>query len=318
MKRLKHKWIIMLIISIMLCLTGCSGERIQRRITYREEGIAYLEAGKYEDALKSFQLSLDESLGAIDETTLDVCFYKAKAQYLSGDMEGALNTYDSIIAYNNSPKAYFLRGNLYYTLGKEEEALSSYKKATEIESTDYELYIGIYEILMQKGKEQDGKAYLSQALKITEQDANDKLQKGRVHFLLGEYEKAIALLEEAAISEVDANYYLSEAYEAIGDRASADKYLNSYLQSDKVDSYRLYEVGEMQMKDTKYELAIICFQKALELEVIPNKQQIMRRLVNAYEACYDFSSAKKCMAEYVAEYPEDEEAMKEYIFLQTR
>ena len=128
MKHLKQTFSILLIITMLLSLTGCSGERIQRKLTYRDEGIAYMEEGKYEQAIDSFQLALDEALGEIDNLTLDICFYKAKAQYLSKDTSGALDTYDAIIAYNDSPKAYFLRGNLYYTLGKEEEAFADYEK----------------------------------------------------------------------------------------------------------------------------------------------------------------------------------------------
>lgn len=318
MKQLSRKFIIFLTIAMLLFLTGCSGERIQRRIGHREDGIAYMNEEKYEEAINSFQLALDESLGAIDEMTLDICFYKAKAQYLSGNTDDALATYNSIIAYNNHPKAYFLRGNLYYTLGNETEALANYEKAIEFEKADYELYIGIYDILMEKGKEVEAKVYLTKALEITEQSAKDKLQEGRIQFLLGQYEQAIPLLEAASVSEVDANFYLSETYEATGDRANADKYLNSYLQSEKVDSYQLYEVGELQMEDEKYSLAITCFKKALELEKVPNKQQIMKRIVNAYELMYDFTSARRSMAEYIAEYPSDEEALREYTFLQTR
>ncbi len=320
MKQLKHKLIILLTISMILCLTGCSGERIQRKLTYREEGIAYMEEEKYEQALESFQLALDESLGKIDNTTLDICFYKAKAQYLLNDTKGALETYDAIITYNDSPKAYFLRGNLYYTLGKEAEAFSDYKKAAEVESADYELYIGIYNVLMEMGKEKEGQEYLNKALEINEKNTADKLQEGYINFLLGEYETAVSLLEEASVKEVDANFYLFQVYEAMGDGVNANKYLNSYLESKKVDSYKLYEVGKSQMEEKNYKLAITCFENAMELEEVPNKQQIMKQLVRAYELSYDFVSAKRCMAEYVAQYPEDEDEMiiKEYEFLQTR
>lgn len=320
MKPFKQKLILFLALSMVVCLTGCSGERIQRKLTHREEGIAYMEEEKYEQALESFQLALDESLGKIDETTLDICFYKAKAQYLLGNTTDALETYNAIITYNDSPKAYFLRGNLYYTLGKEIQALSDYQKAVEMESTDYELYIGIYEVLMEMGKQKEAHSYLNKALEINEKNTADKLQEGRINFLLGEYKTAISLLEEASVKEVDANFYLFEVYEAMKDTVNANKYFHSYLESKKVDSYRLYEVGKSQMDAGNYTLAITCFESAIELENVPNKQQLMKQLIRAYELNCDFVSAKRCMAEYVEQYPEDEdEAMiKEYDFLQTR
>jgi TolA-binding protein len=40
--------------------------------------------------------------------------------------------------------------------------------------------------------------------------------------------------------------------------------------------------------------------------------------VVTYEKQKDFTSAKEVMEQYIEEYPEDEEALREYIFLQTR
>uniref|UniRef100_UPI004056662A tetratricopeptide repeat protein n=1 Tax=Agathobacter sp. TaxID=2021311 RepID=UPI004056662A len=317
MSRLKYKFMCVLTISTFLFLTGCSSEREEKRLSYRQEGITYMEEGKYEKALESFRLALDEALGEIDETTLDICFYKAKTQYLSGDTEGALATYDAIIAYNDSPKAYFLRGNLYYTLGEEGKAFSDYKKAAE-EKADYELYIGIYENLTKMGKEREGQEYLDAALEIKGDKADDKLYKGRIHLLLEEYETAASLLKEAAESEIEANFYLFEVYNATDDFTNAQKYLNTYLESKEVDAYKLYEIGKNQAADGNYELSVTCLEQALALEEIPNKQQVMKLLVSVHESNGNFSAAKACMAEYVAAYPEDEEAKREYTFLETR
>ena len=44
----------------------------------------------------------------------------------------------------------------------------------------------------------------------------------------------------------------------------------------------------------------------------------MKTLVIAYEHSLDFESAKKVMAEYVEAYPDDEEAKREFTFLETR
>ena len=104
-----------LTVVLFLC-TGCSDERKESQLAYREQGITYLESGEYDKALEAFQAALDEALGEIDEVALDICYYKAEAQYMSGDLEGALTTYTAIIDYNQDPKAYYLRGNLYYKM----------------------------------------------------------------------------------------------------------------------------------------------------------------------------------------------------------
>ena len=56
----------------------------------------------------------------------------------------------------------------------------------------------------------------------------------------------------------------------------------------------------------------------MELELVPNKQSVMKSLVIAYEKTADFTSARKVLERYVALYPEDEEAKRELTFLETR
>ena len=91
-------------------------EREAQQLVYRQEGIAYYEQGDYEHALECFQKALEDSKGDINDVEMDICFYKARTLYELGDMEGALETYNAVVEYNESPKAYFLRGNLYYSM----------------------------------------------------------------------------------------------------------------------------------------------------------------------------------------------------------
>ncbi|MBR4026449.1 MAG: tetratricopeptide repeat protein [Lachnospiraceae bacterium] len=320
MNRLKYITLLSLLICSTFLFTGCSNkEREEKKLTYRNAGIEHLEKGEYEKALEEFQNALSQSLGTIGEIEEDICFYKAKAQCLAGNTKEALETYGALIDYNKNSKAYFLRGNLYYTLGKEKKALEDYKSAAENEHSDYELYIAIYEVLQAKGKEKEGQEYLNSALEIEGDKAKDKMQKGRINFLLGEYQDAIDLLTVAAKgNQNDAYYYLSEIYNAIGDIPTSQEYLSKYMESEDVDSYKLYEVGKTQLSRNNHTMAISCFKMALELEEIPNKPVIMKKLVEVYESLEDFASAKAIMAQYVSEYPEDEEAQREYTFLETR
>lgn len=305
-------------LSVFLC-TGCSNERVEEQKEKRLEGITLMENGKYEKALEAFQEALDLSLGEIGEEELDICFYKAEAQYFTGDVEGAMATYTAIIDYNENAKAYFLRGNLYYSLEDEENALKDYAAAIEKEKKDYDLYIGVYEALSAHGKDKEAQDYLNQALEISGNSAYDKMQKGRINFLLGERETAVSLLEESIKGkEVKAYYYLAELYSLLGDDAKSQESLNAYLESGKADSYSLFEVANDQLGKGNYDLAIECLNTALQLENVPNKQIILKTLVIAHEQNLDFATAKELMAKYVETYPDDEEAKREFTFLETR
>lgn len=308
---------VLLALMTLFC-TGCN-EREENQMTYRQKGINLMENGKYEEALVEFQNALDMSLGEIGETEVDICFYKAQTQYYLGDVEGAMNTYSAIIDFNENAKAYYLRGNLYYSLGDETNALNDYELAIENDKKDYEVYIGVYEALIAHGKEQEALECLNQALEMSGNSAYDKMQKGRIYFLLGESETAISFLEEAIKGDEDtAYYYLAEVQEAIGNEAQAKENILAYIGSDDIDSYNLFHVANDQIGKGNYEMAIQCLNSALELESVPNKQMIMKTLVIAYEQNRDFASAKALMAEYVENYPDDEEALREYTFLETR
>ena len=204
-------------------------------------------------------------------------------------------------------------------LGEEEKALADYEKAVEKEDKDYELYIGIYEVLESKNKTKEGQAYLNKALEIEGEKTTDKIQKGRIHFLLGKNENAIQLLEEASKDDPLGFYYLFLVYDAMEEGEKAVENLNVYMEKEKnLDSYKLYEMDTSLLNKEQYTSAIECFNKALEFDKVPNKQVIMRNLVVAYEKNLDFASAKEVMKAYVEAYPEDEEARREYTFLETR
>lgn len=314
----KYKFVLLLLVFMMFLCTGCSG-REKEQMLYREKGIALMENGKYEKALEEFQNALDLSLGEIGEKELDICFYKAEAQYYLNDIEGAKNTYTAIINYNEDPKAYFLRGNLYYSLGDEVSALSDYTMAIENDKKAYDLYIGVYEALKAHGKDTEAQAYLYQALDVKGNRAYDKMQKGRIQFLLGETETAISLLEEAIKGkETDAYFYLAEVQETLGETAKAQENIQAYIKGNDVDSYKLFQVANMELGKGNFDMAISCLNQALALDNVPNKQMIMKTLVIAYEHSRDFESAKKWMADYMAAYPDDEEAKREFTFLETR
>ncbi|MBQ2901450.1 MAG: tetratricopeptide repeat protein [Agathobacter sp.] len=306
------------VLALVLC-TGCGSERKEEQQSLRLEGITLMENGKYEEALEKFQEALDLSLGKVNDIEMDICFYKAEAQYMLEDAEGALETYTAIVDYNENAKAYFLRGNLYYSLGEEEKALKDYAAAIEQESKDYDLYIGVYEALTANGKEKEAQDYLNQALEIKGDSAYDKMQKGRINFLLGENKKALSLLEEAAKGkEKKSFYYLAEIYSIMGDEASSQSNMKSYLESGETDSYTLFQIANDELGKANFDMAISCLKSALELEKVPNKQIIMKTLVIAYEQKLDFASALEVMQKYVEAYPDDEEAKRELTFLETR
>ena len=98
----------------------------------------------------------------------------------------------------------------------------------------------------------------------------------------------------------------------------AQSYIKEYLDSGVATSYELYDLGSSELDDGDYEEALTFFNAGLALEKVPNKQNLMKSAIAAYEYSGDFDSAKTMLKDYLEEYPSDEDAQKESTFLETR
>lgn len=318
--RIKKISVIVLVASLTFGLTtGCGRQRQSDQVSYRQYGINCIEAGQYEEAVSALQKALDESVGGIGEMELDICKYKAQAQYLMGDIEGAEETYTSIINYNNSADAHYLRGCMYFATGEENLAKEDFANAVLEDEKNLELYIGIAETFNKYEKTAEANEYLNKAMNIKCKNAQDYMHMGRIYMLAANNEKAVENFNKSIEDgNVKANFYLGQLYANQGDETLAQTYYDEYINNGNADAYELCEIGKNQMASGSYQTAIKYFDAARALEDIPNKQLIMRNTIIAYEKMGDFESAKNVMAEYLDLYPDDDAAEKEYTFLQTR
>ena len=156
-------------------MTGCTNERKENQTAYRQIGINAMENGDYAGAVDAFNSALGQCIGKITENELDICYYKAAAQYAGGDSAGAVDTYTAIIDYDKkAADAYYLRGCVYLKQGNTEGAVSDFDEAVKNNSSDYELYVNIYENLSAYDMTEKGEEYLHTML--TEVDPKSALQ----------------------------------------------------------------------------------------------------------------------------------------------
>ncbi len=310
----------LLVTAVSLLLVSCGETESTDQEAYRSYGISCLDKGEYDEAVKAFQRALAAS-HHVGELEIDINMYLARAQYLAGDTEGAVETYTAIINYNDDSAAYLQRGNLYLATGDQEKALADYDSALSEDRGNYELYISIYETLTASDMEEQGKSYLEKASEISGEKGKDHFYKGRIQLILGNQEEAVSLLETAVDQGyVEANFYLATVYRNQGDETTAQSYLDAYLSSEEVDAVALYNAGIVEMTAEDYASAIVFFdavRKQGEAEGV-NMQATLKNLVVAYEKLGDFKNAKAILEDYVKTYPEDDEANRELTFLETR
>lgn len=320
MNKKKLTYITALTMLSLTLMTGCTNERRENQTAYRQIGINAMESGDYAGAVDAFNSALGQCIGKITENELDICYYKAAAQYASGDSEGAVATYTAIIDYDKkAADAYYLRGCVYLKQGNTESAVSDFDAAVQYNSDDYELYVNIYENLLAYDMTEKGEEYLNKAFDIKGNSAEDYAWRGRIYYYLGQYDNAMTELNSALDKEsVIANLYIAQVYEAQSDSENAEVYYQNYVNSGAADSEAMNSLGEIEMAKGNYSGALTYLQQGIAMENVTNRRELMQNLIICYEYTFDFNSAWNIVQEYVQAYPDDASAQREYIFLKNR
>ncbi len=320
MKRKKLTYIAAITLLSFGLLTGCSNERKENQTAYRQIGINDMENGDYEGAVTAFDNALAQCIGKIGENEMDICYYKAAAQYAGGDTDAAINTYTAIIEYDKkAADAYYLRGCLYLKQQNTDAAVADFDNAIKYNDSDYELYVNIYENLSGYDMAEKGEEYLNKAFSIKGNEAADLAWRGRIYYLLGQYDNALTELKSAVDKEsVIANLYLAQTYEAQGDTENAQAYYESYVNSGAADSQAMNALGQIEMEKGDYASALTYLEQGLSMENVSNKRALMQNLIICYEYTGDFASAWDSIEEYMQLYPDDANAQREYTFLKNR
>lgn len=330
---MKKKIIAFLLISVLAvsAFTGCGPVDREAQESYRQLGITQLQDGEYSKAVESFQKALDESLGRIGKHEVDICYYKALSQFKAGQIYAAVETYSALIEYDKkNADAYFLRGSAYLQCAQAEtdeekktelfeKGIDDYSKSLEIDDENYKLYIGIYENLNALGREEYAEEFLSRALSLECNTAQEFCDQGYVYLMLENYDKAESLLAAAVEKGCDeALLYQAHLRQAQGDEDTARTLLESYTAKYPEDVEALHQAGILAINAGAFDEAVKILEQAYSQAEKGTNQELQLNLVYAYEYAGQFAEAYEVIKEYVKLYPGDSEAAREYEFLKTR
>ncbi len=312
--------------AVMMLATAaaCEDEKLEDEIAYRQVGILNMDSGNYEEAVLAFDTALEQRIGGITETELDICYYRIEALYASGDVAGAMESVQALLEYDKkNGTAYFLRGSMLLEQGDGEAALLDYKNAVKYCAKDYDLYIKIYERLSAYNLPEEGKEYLNQALDKKGNSASDSASRGRIYYLLGDYASAQKELERAVEKKnIKANLYLAQVYDALEDAVKAEEYYQAYLSSGEADAAAMSGLAAIEIQKGNYAGALPYIRQGLSMEEVPNRRELLYQQIIACEYTYDFAGAWDSINIYATEYPDsyqaDEQLQREFVFLQNR
>ena len=291
-------------------------------LIYRGRGIAHLKRGEYDEAIENLLASLASDEGIVDDMDFDTNYYLAEAYLNTKEYNKAKEVYDAILALrSNDSNAYYLRGTAELASGNHDAGYSDFTKAIALNSRDYSMIIMIYKALDEYGYSDEATAILQTAID-NGREFMSNFEKGQISFYLGNNADAQSYLE-AANNERNQEkepvvILLGQTGEKQGDYNYAISVYRNYL-SEEPDSALVYnQLGICQIKQGDYESAVSSFEAGLALDDKNINQALMLNEITAYEYNGDFGVAQTLMQSYLEKYPDDQEAIRENIFLSTR
>lgn len=290
------------------------------KLAFRGKGIAYYKSFQYKEAIEQFDRAL--SIDVLSNLDMDILYYKGSAEEKAGFYEDAIETYTLLIKLDSSnSKAYNYRGFAYGKLNQMDKGLSDYDKAISIDKRNYDHYLGKYFLLHDAGRMEEAYKVLEEATSIKIQTEEDKFNLAKVHFYMEEYNLAINEFSKAFENGYEESYYyLGNIYDKKEDYEEAVINYKKYIESKEISmTAAVYnQIGACLLKLGRYSEALSYIQIGLEYQEKNLEQPLRRNEIIAYEETGDFVTAYHLMTDYIEQYPEDKEAVKDYEFLKTR
>lgn len=271
---------------MVCCLAGCgkSKETEERQMALRSQGMQQALEGDYEGAVSSYEEALqlaDLRAGALE---LDIAAYKASALHRLGETQKAIDTFTAILDLKESAEIYMARGMLYQETENPEAARQDFSAALELTSK------------------------------------KDKVTLGRLSYYMEDYEHAKTYLEDASREgNNEAVYWEAELYWQMGNIDYAIPLYQSYLEGESPVHQEAYaKIASWQMEQGEYQEALSTLEAGISKGEGGVQKELLANEIAAYERIGDFATAKLKMESYLEQYPDDEEAQREYVFLKTR
>ncbi len=265
---------------------------------YRREA-TNLRLGNYKQALDD----ANKLLALRPDTKLAYVFAnRAAANYMLGEMQGAVRDYTKAIALSTpSPLLLGARAHAYHDLGQWDKAHQDYDSAIRLSPKDPDLYIARAENWHSAKKEDKALADFAQALAISPASPKVLTERGAYFAKVKQYDKALADFKQAL--SINPKYV-----DAIRNRARLQAMRHQYQQalSDMDQVARLqapdyhfylergdlhYQIGNLKNALEDYTLAIT--KQPGDVTSYTKRAQCYARLHNLRQAIADIDSALK-------------------------
>ena len=285
----------------------------------RGRGIASYYLMDYRGAVDYYHESMSYTGSNVTDLDYDLNFYLAAAYEKLDEYENAIATYTAILNLSDKDvMAYYLRGTDHLKVGEHDQAIEDFEKALTLDPNNYDLRIEVAGRLSENYYEEEGIKYLQNFLVDNEKKLSS-FDKGRIYYYMGDLDNAKVYLEDARDDD-DQNtvLFLGKTYEKLGDYNYAASVYDNFLKRHPESAVIYNQMGLCKLESGDYEAALNAFVSAKNIENNGLEQTLSYNEIVATEYLGDFKKAKNLMASYLTNYPDDDAAKKENVFLSTR
>ncbi|MDG5815121.1 tetratricopeptide repeat protein [Chitinispirillales bacterium ANBcel5] len=176
---------------VITALTGVIESGDADFSTYTTLGMIYQRRGNHEEAIDMYQDALQ-----LDPTNTDALSALARSQAASGDVNGAIITYEQTVMMNSEAvEEYKELGELYQGQGREAEALRAFRRYLDRNPDDVELAKTVGEASFENEEFEDAAKYLEPVTKVSN-DIELLIMYAEACFKSGRYSQAAQTIKE--------------------------------------------------------------------------------------------------------------------------
>ena len=300
--------------------TGLIERDIYTAASYRGLGIAQLMRAAYSESAISFSKAKLNGTQQSPEFQRDVDKYLAYCSVKQGKTAEAEEMYDRLIGENAEADILYMRGRIRMADGRITEAGEDFTKAASL-SSDYNLFISIYELYREDNMHADGAEFLTRALEIAEREKNDHYGRGVIQYYLENYTQAKEELIEALRNDPDdaqAVLLLGKVYLAIDDAANARAMYREHLTNPECAAAAYNGLAMCDLKEGNYDSALRNITEGLALKDSKVNESLLYNEIIVYEHRQDWETARIKAASFAAQFPANEAGQRENAFLASR
>lgn len=234
---------------------------------YAERGLSYMELKQLDAALQDYDTALAMGFSQPDQTAL-VYLRLADIHLQQQNAEAALSDLNAAIATAPSAGAYYLRGTLYQTLERQDDAQQDFDKALELDPNYSPALEGGLDLARTQN---DPQAVVDAATKLLQSDPTSiegyfrrgvaYAQNGDLQASLADFSKVIELAPD------DPSAYFNRAIieQSLGDDSAALNDLNKVIEMSPSDPSAYYLRGQIYVGQQKLTEARADFTRVIEL-----------------------------------------------------